>query len=1115
MKAALGILLVVMFSVLGAAAQSDRITTVIDSNQVVVLPGNVHPNAQPKYDQGPVDPSMAMDYVTMQMKPSAAQQAALNRLLAQQQDRSSPNYHKWLTPEQYADQFGLSQSDIEKIVSWLQMQGFSIVQSARGRDWIAFTGTAEMVENTFRTQLHFYNVNGEMHFANATPLSIPQALNGIVVGFRGLHDFSLTPMGIGKILPPDIFPSILRPFYNDGAGDNFMAPGDVATIYDITPLYNAGTDGTGQKLVVVGQTDIQMSDIEDFRSGFGLSNNDPQVVTVGSDPGTTGDLSEADLDLEWSGAVARNATIIYVTSKISAGGVFNSASYAIDQDLAPVISMSYGGCESMNASFIPTNEPTMQKANTEGITFIASSGDSGAAGCDSDQEASATQGLAVNYPASSPEVTAVGGTEFNGDVSDPSKYWGNSGSNGGTALSYIPETAWNDTVLNGTLSASAGGASSCVSTGCASGFPKPSWQAGTGVPNDKVRDVPDVAMDASADHDGFILCTGGSCSSGVSGAVTGGTIFGGTSVSAPVFAGIVTLLNQQLNNAPPAGVGNINPTLYKLAQTPSNGVFHDITTGNNIVPCTQGSKDCPRSAPFQFGYNATAGYDQVTGLGSVDASLLVGLFSGGSSTTTTLTSSLNPAGSGTSVTFTAKVTGNGSSTPTGVVTFNDGATKLGTGTLSSGQAQFSTAALSIGGHSITAAYGGDTKNLASTSAILTETILAVGGAMTNTVVMSSSNPSTFGVPLTFTATVTTTNNSVPLNTVTFQDGTTPLGFATVNQASANSGTANFIIPNLTPGTHSITGLYSGDSPHNNASSTSSPAIQQVITKAATTTDLSTNLSSSTVFSQPVTLTAIVNASPYAVATGTVTFNDTFKGVPTTLGTGSLNSLGIATLATTNLTTPGSHSITAVYGGDTNYLTSTSSASNLTVNAATFTFGALPASQTVASGTSASYTLTVTPNGSYTSQISFSCAFSPSTSATCNANPVTPGANSTTTTLTISGAQPAIAVRAANTRVGKLPPLYAFWTPMGIAGLVLLGSGKRPKVGYLKYFLLAGGLLLVALGLFGCGGGSSSTPPPQQTPQTYTITITATAPATASGSSAAVTQMQTVSLTVNP
>ncbi|HTZ96736.1 MAG TPA: Ig-like domain repeat protein [Terriglobales bacterium] len=1052
MKLRLGFGTLLLVSTWCFAAQPDRIPGTINGGATVILAGNVAAQAQAQYDRGLVEASMAMPYIVLQTQPSGQQQAGLNKLLAQQQDRSSANYHKWLSPEQYAERFALSSNDIGKITSWLKSQGFGIVQIARGRDWIAFSGTAGLVETTFHTEIHYYEVGGEMHFANATPLSIPQALDGIVVGFRGMHDFSLTPMGIRPLSAWDrIFASIVNPFYNVSFG-NALAPGDIATIYNMAPLYNAGVNGTGQKLVVVGQTDVHMTDISEFRSAFGLSNNNPQVVHVPgtADPGVTQDEVEADLDLEWSGAVARDAGIIFVVSPVSAGGVFNSASYAIDQDLAAVISMSYGGCESDNASFIPTNEPVMQKANAEGITFLASSGDSGSAGCDSDQNNVATLGLAVNYPASSPEVTGVGGNEFNEGTGN---YWGNSnGTNGGSALSYIPEMAWNDSPQTGTgssttLSASGGGASSCHNSGCSSGFPKPTWQTGTGVPNDGVRDVPDVAMAASADHDGYLFCSadnGADCSKGIN--LLDETV-GGTSASTPVFAGIVVLLNQQLGNKPPAGVGNLNPDLYTLAQNTANGIFHDVTSGSNIVPCTQGTKDCPAKAPFQYGYSAGTGYDQVTGLGSVDANNLATRFST-EPTTTTLTSSQNPASSGATVTFTATVTG--SNSPTGTVTFYDGSTQIGTGTLSSGVTTFPTSTLSIGGHSITAAYGGDSKNSPSTSSPLIETITASGGMTTSTVVISGLNPSAYGSPVTFTATVMTTSGNPPGDTVTFQDGTAPLGFTTLTPNGVSSGTASFMISSLTAGTHSITGLYSGDS-NNNASSTS-PVIQQIVVKASTTTAAVPSPTFVNVKSTgPVQLSATL--TPASGPTGSVNFSvdGTMVG---SAKVGSNFSYNPSSLAA------GSHSVTAAYQGDTNFNGSTSSAA--TLSAEDFQIAASPTTVNIsAAGQSGTTTLTITPIGNFNQALTYSCSGLPS-GATCGFNSA--GTNKTTVTiLTLASAQLRMEYSGRGAGI-----FYAMMLP----GLLILPSGAfwRPRR---KVLLLTSALTMLLLLMSGCGGGSGS------------------------------------------
>lgn len=1109
MRRALGIIPLLLFASLCLAAQPDRISGTIDSYRSVILTGSVHAKAQPQFDQGPVEASFKLPYITMVMQPSAKQQAGLQQLLQQQQDPASSNYRKWLTPEQYADRFGVSQNDIEKVSVWLRSQGFSIVQAARGRDWIAFSGTAALVESAFRTPIHYFNVEGEQHFANVTDISIPQALAGIVVGFRGLDNFTLKPMGIKELGHSDFFPIVLRPFYDSTSEGHLLAPDDIATIYDITPLYNANINGTGMKMAVVGQVDVSgsLSDIDNFRSAFNLSKNDPQqtIVPGSPNPGTnSGDMGESKLDLEWAGAVARDATILFITADAATfGGVSTAAQYAIDQDLAPVISMSYGGCESGNISFIPSNEVEQQKANTEGITFLASSGDDGAAACDANDPTQpptvATGGLSVNYPASSPEVTGVGGNEFNGDVSNPSQYWNSSnGTNGGSAISYIPEMAWNDTASRGSLSASGGGASSCgqiSGSTCLNGFAKPSWQAGTGVPNDGVRDVPDVALTASPDHDGYIVCNAGSCASGVGSNPL--FIVGGTSASTPVFAGIVTLLNQFLGSN---GLGNINPTLYQLAQNTSNGVFHDVTTGNNIVPCTPGtpstfptSLQCPKSA--QFGYNAGVGYDQVTGLGSVDAHALAVNFSG-AATTTTLTSSQNPLlPSTSSVTFTATVTTTGSTAPTGTVTFNDGATALTpTGTLnSSGVATLTTSTLSAGGHSITAVYAGDSKNSPSTSAVLIQTIEGKGGDSTTTTVSAPAGAVAYGTAVTFTANVSTTASGVaPANTVTFLDGTTPLGFSTFSSTSSTSGTATLTSSTLTAGTHLITGLYSGD--NTNAPSTS-PAFSQTISQAATTTTLAA-ISSPVTVGTSVTLSATVSyAAGNPPNNETVTFKDNNTGK--TLGTGSLT--GGSAKFTSSSIAGGSYAVVASYGGDANLSASSSAAQ--TLNVQDFTVAANPTTVSIsAPGQSGSTTLTITPLGGFSQTLNFNCSGLPS-EATCTF--ASAGANSETVTIATTAAS------GWKRPFGRgLSIFYAMLLP-GVMGLVL-PARKRSLRSLLSLLVV---LVVLLLWMPACGGGSSGGGGGNSNPGTPTGSSNVTITASTAGTGSLVSHAVTVTLNV--
>ncbi len=653
------------------AAQQDRIAGSIDARRSAVLRGSVPRQAQARYDQGPVSADFPLGNITLMLRPSDAQQAELEQLLAEQQDPGSPNYRQWLTPEQYAGRFGASQADLDKIAAWLQSEGFEVRYTARGRDFISFRGTAGQVQTAMRTGIHRYRVGAETHFANAQDLALPQAIQPLVAGVLGLHDFH--PKAPRRRAVAN---------YTAFDGSHYLLPDDFAAIYGLSSLYSYGYSGAGQSIAIVGQSDIDPDDIAAFRSSFGLAPTTIQMVPTGNYPGINGDAVEADLDLEWAGAVARDATLIYVYSD-DAG---YSSYYAIDNNLAPVLSESFGLCEyqvGANRMGLYYFQVEAQKGNALGITWLASSGDSGAAGCDNGA-AVATQGLAVGLPASVPEITAVGGTEF---AEGGGSYW--SSGNGtylGSALSYIPETSWNDSAESGSLASTGGGLSSI--------YKKPSWQAGPGVPADAMRAVPDLSLNASNAHDPYLVVSGGMALG-----------IGGTSASAPAFAGILALLNQYLainkvQSKP--GLGNINPKLYSMAAAAAPGVFHDVTSGDNIVPCQTGTPDC---ANGQFGFTAGTGYDLVTGLGSVDAYHLITAWSGlgVSSTATTVTASPETILSGGSSVLTATVRAvNSTTSPTGTVSFSLGANSLGTAALS-GTGGTATASLTVFGGQLTAA----------------------------------------------------------------------------------------------------------------------------------------------------------------------------------------------------------------------------------------------------------------------------------------------------------------------------------------------------------------------------------------------------------------------------
>lgn len=624
-----------------AARPADRVLRPVDASRTMPVTGNIPRQAQSGLDQGAVDPAMPMGNLILLMKPSAAQQADLDQLLAAQQNPSSPQFHRWLTPEAFGNRFGLSAGDHSKVVAWLAAQGFRVLESGRARNWVAFSGTAELVAKALHTPIHRFTVHGETHFANTADPEVPEALAPVAGGFLGLNDFPLKSMAV---LQP--------PAYTQGA-NNFLAPQDFSTIYDIAPLYQAGINGTGQSLAVVGESDVLASDLAAFRTLFNLPANSPKMVLFGAiDPGYNGSQIEGTLDLELSGAVAPNATLYYVYSTSAIVSLVG----AVNLNQAPVISMSYAACE-LDVS-IPFYRSIAQQANAQGITILGASGDSGAAACDEQEsEPLATRGQWVNFPAVLPEVTGVGGSEF---VEGSGNYWtSNNSSSLGSALSYIPEAAWNESGSVGLLSG--GGGASVF-------YPRPAWQNGPGVPDDAFRHVPDISFSAALHDSYFVVFQGGNAA------------VAGTSCGTPAMAGILALLNQyQVSKGIEShgGLGNINPQLYRLAQS-APAAFHDITAGGNVVPCSQGSPNCLAGS---FGYQSAAGYDMATGLGSLDVNTLVTQWNtaaSGVAVNLVVSASTVSVNGTVSATLLVSPAAGASGTPTGTVSFSASGIALGT-----------------------------------------------------------------------------------------------------------------------------------------------------------------------------------------------------------------------------------------------------------------------------------------------------------------------------------------------------------------------------------------------------------------------------------------------------
>jgi subtilase family serine protease len=446
-----------------------RITGAIDEAKLTVLKGNTHPRARAQFDHGAAPSSLGLSRILLVLQRSPEQDANLKLLLDQQQQKSSPNYHKWLTPEQFGQQFGAADQDIHTIVSWLSSHGFQINSVAKNRLIIEFSGTARQVNQVFHTEIHRYEVEGKEYWANATDPAIPTALRPVIAGISSLHNFGRRPMhrvADGVFLPTGVNNRLQHhdqgnSLFTGGGGCGLngtscymVGPYDFATIYNVLPLWKAASpiDGTGQTIAIVSQSNIFAPDVSYFRADFGLPKVTLNIINDGPDPGRLigGDELESDLDVQITGSVAKGATIDLVISATTntTAGVDLSALYIVDNNLAPVMSESYGACElEMGTAGNQFYNQLWQQAAAQGISVFVSSGDSGSAVCDRD-EAIATHGLAVNGISSTPYDTAVGGTDFN-DLQDPGTYWSSTNnSHEASALSYIPEMSWNDTCTN-------------------------------------------------------------------------------------------------------------------------------------------------------------------------------------------------------------------------------------------------------------------------------------------------------------------------------------------------------------------------------------------------------------------------------------------------------------------------------------------------------------------------------------------------------------------------------------------------------------------------------------------------------------------------------------------
>ena len=1156
-----------------------RITQAIDDTQLARLKGNVHPLARPQFDQGALADSTPMNRMLLLLQRSPEQEVALQQLMAQQQDKGSPNFHKWLTAQQFGAQFGPADADIQTITDWLTRQGFQGIKVSNGRTAIEFSGNVGHVRNAFHTEIHRYQVNGQIRQANSADPQIPAALTPVVAGIVTLHNFPRKSMkrDAGAFLGKRTNGTGPQFTTTSGCGPSnsspcyIVGPADFAKIYSLPPT--ATLDGTGVTIALVADSNIDPQDVADFRALFGLSANftSANIIVNGPDPGMNGDEGEADLDAQTAGMVAPGATIKLVVSgdTQTTFGIDLSAFYIVDNNIADVVSESFGICEpGLGATGTQFYGALWEQAAAQGSTAMVSAGDNGSAGCDDfTTESVATAGLAVSGIASTPFNVAVGGTDFDDAGTQTSGgFWSSTNATGTreSALGYIHEIPWNDscaaaatsTNLN-TVCASANNIVA-ASGGASSVFAKPSWQSGTITPADGHRDLPDVSLFASDGllSDSFYLfCQADAVAPGSSPSCASSGTFsffgaGGTSASSPAFAGIMALINQQENGRQ----GNANPVLYTIAKaetfsscnsstiplTGSACVFYDVTKGNNSVPCAGTSATtCSSKTANVNGVLVTAsgsttpafttgtGYDMATGLGTVNVTNLaaawkttVGAFKG--TTTTTKVNGVTTPGPithGASVTLSAIVAPTTTGTPTGDVSFlaptgvngGVGCVQLFPSscsqTLSAGTATVATTFLPGGSYSLKAHYAGDGNFAPSddptgvpvvvnkensrlqygivtfdpvTGAVISTNATAVSygspyilrfdilNSTTNACTPLSGAPVFTGCAFDATGTVTITDNGSPLTCSPLVAGcTSPF---TVN--SQGSGEDQPI--QLTGGSHALAATYSGDISYNPVTT---PLNDTVMVTPASTSAVLSVAANPVPANQAVTLSMAISSQSNSAQgpTGSVTFKDGSNTIGTATvtpaGASTVGASGTASMSAT-FTTTGSHSLTAVYGGDTNYATSTSSAVSLTVGQTTTT-SVSPSATTISSGGSITFTATVVGTGagaSPTGTVQFMNGGALlGTAQTCSAMS---GATSPTCKATLATTLAFLAPPSGPNRIPNFPAPLTLLVGIVLMILLLLNL-KRVPPRYRRVYATVSLLLLAGLlaGLAaGCGGG---------------------------------------------
>jgi len=1086
------------------ATVAARVTEAVDETQTVQLKGNVHPLARQEFDQGPVSDAQPATRMLLLLKRSSDQESALRQMLDQQQDKTSPNYHAWLTPTQFGNQYGPADADVQAVTGWLQSHGFQNVKVGAGRTTIEFSGNVGQVRNAFHTDIHNFLVRGEEHVANVSDPQIPAALAPVLAGVVGLHNFrpqsqmhrmknflSANVAGSGPH-PAVSFSCTTGPCYG-------IAPADFAKIYNVPTTLT----GAGVPIAIVQDSNLFVTDVHQFRILFGLSDNftSSNIILNGPDPGNLGGNAEGEalLDVEWSGAVAQGATIDLVVTQdsqtLGVSGVDLSANYIIQNNLAPIMSESFGGCEAgLGTGGNQFYYYLWEQASAQGITVALPAGDTGSDSCDAGSTLDyGTSGVGVSGLASTPFNVALGGTDFNYG-GNPSTYWGTNGTPPETAKSYIPESTWNSscaaggsltgctaTIINentangslADLAAGSGGQSNCATssgTTCTAGNPKPSWQTGVTLAADTYRDIPDISLYSAvgtSSNTFYLSCQqdspnqNGSACSLTAGQTPEISPVGGTSAAAPAFAGIMALIVQQQGGEPAGRQGNANYVLYQLYKKNTAGtictsnaasvtatgcIFYDTVTGNNSVACAGGTPNCSNktSGTGQYGvlvdpgkttnpaFVTTTGYDKATGLGSVNVTNLAKAWGTASFETATTAITTYPQ---------ATVSHGSPQSFTVQVSQSSGST-VPTGSVSLLASPPGSSPVAIGAFTSTTSSAPPlpTFVLSSGSATITTNSLpgyAVNGVATPyPVVAQYSGDGTFAP-----------GTSHPINVTVIPENS----LTTISMWTFDTTSGLYDIPLASP----VSVMY-GTTPYIMRVDVTNGANQQC------------------------------SASAVPCPTGTITetydggkplndFPNTQTGTSSNMAT--LNGIGF--LEDLPINVPGgSHTIAAAYSGDTSYAKS-SGTFPLTVSPAPTTTAVTSSPSSITSGTSVTLTATVSTLSSGEAPCgianSGTVAFTSNGAAISGAVTYTPiAATSTigaacTATLTtaISGLYPPGTVRPEPPSVPVAPVIVAILSLLlFLLGFRWLPEGRRRAYAYAGLVAFA----LLVVGVAGCGGG---------------------------------------------